>query len=302
MNIGKKSKINMFDKITMKLSAEDRAHKEQVLLELKNRYVNYRDPWGFNIDTISRALDVVYPIYRNYFKVRVFGKENVQDVPYILASNHSGQMMPLDGVMITTAFATEISPPRVLHSMVDTFLAGFPFLGDLTAQTGSILGDRGNCTWLLDQGESVMVFPEGMNGITKNTNEFYELRKFTNGFFRMALSRGTPILPISVVGAEEMFPFVYNAKKLGRKIGFPTIPLMTNYIPLPSPIDIYIGEPYEVPKDLSPDAPDKEIRKHVYNIEKIVKKNLAYGLKNRRPFFDGVRKPIQEFLFKTKLV
>lgn len=292
----------MFDKISVKLSEEDRAHKEKVINKLKQKYANYQDPWGFNPDTIANALDYIYPMYKNYFKVRVFGKENVEDKPYILASNHSGQMLPLDGVMITTAFAIELDPPRVLHSMIDNFLSGFPFLGDLTAQTGSILGDRGNCTWLLDQGESVMVFPEGMNGITKNTNEFYELRKFTNGFFRMALSRGTPILPISVVGAEEMFPFVYNAKKIGKKLGIPTIPLMANYLPLPSPIDIYIGEPYEVPKDLSPDAPDKEIRKHVYNIEKIVKKNLAHGLKNRRPFFDKVRKPIEKLIFKSKLV
>lgn len=292
----------MFDKISMKLSAEEKAEKEKILQRLRQQYHGYKDPWGFNINTVATALTVLYPIYKHYFKVRVFGKENVEDRAYILASNHSGQMMPLDGALITTAFATEIDPPRVLHSMVDTFLSGFPFLGDFTAQTGSILGDRGNCTWLLDQGESVMVFPEGMKGITKNTNEFYDLRAFTNGFFRMALSRGTPILPISVVGAEEMYPFVYNAKSIGKKLGIPTIPIMSNYLPLPSPVDIYIGEPYEMPKDLSPDAPDKEIRKHVYQIEKIIKKQLAYGLRNRRPFFDKIRKPLQELLLKTKLL
>jgi 1-acyl-sn-glycerol-3-phosphate acyltransferase len=292
----------MFDKLTLKLSDEDKAHKEAIKLKLKERYRNYRDPWGFNLESVFTALDLVYPVYKNYFKVRVFGEENIQNTPYILTSNHSGQLMPLDGVMITTAFATEIDPPRVLHSMVDHFLAGFPFLGDLTAQTGSILGDRGNCTWLLDQGESVLVFPEGMNGITKNTNEFYQMRPFTNGFFRMALYRGTPILPMCVVGAEEMYPFVYNAKKLGRSLGLPTIPLMTNYLPLPSPLDIYIGAPYEVPKDLSPDAPDKEIQVHVQKIQKQIEVMLKAGLEKRRPFFDQVRKPIQELLFKTKLI
>ena len=291
--------FKIFEKLSLRLSDEDKAHKEIVVQKLKERYLGYRDPWGFNINTVTEALDYLYPVYKNYFRVRVFGLENVQDRPYILASNHTGQV-PIDGMLITTAMAMEMQKPRILHSMVDTFLAGFPFLGSLTAETGSILGDRGNCNWLLDQGESILVFPEGMKGITKSTNEFYELRKFSNGFFRIALHQKTPILPITVIGAEEMFPFVYHAKKLGKVLGLPTLPLTTNLIPLPSPIDIYIGKPYEVPEDLSVDAPDKEIRKHVYQIEKVIKNQLAHGLKNRRPFFDKVRKPLQEMLWKTK--
>jgi 1-acyl-sn-glycerol-3-phosphate acyltransferase len=289
----------MFDKFSLRLTDEDKFEKQIVIDALKARYRDYRDPWGFNIDTVTEAFDYVYPVYKKYFKVRVFGKENVKDEPYILASNHTGQV-PIDGMMITTAFATEMEKPRMLHSMVDTFLAGFPFLGSLTAETGSILGDRGNCNWLLEQGESILVFPEGMKGITKSTNEYYELRTFSNGFFRIALANNTKILPITVVGAEEMFPFVFHAKKLGKMFGLPTLPLMTNVIPLPSPIDIYIGEPYEIPEDLSVDAPDKEIRKHVYQIEKTIKKQLAEGLRNRRPFFDKVRKPLQDILFRAK--
>ncbi len=288
----------MFEKFSLGLTEQQKREKEVVIDALKERYRDYRDPWGFNIDKISDTFDIVYPIYKKYFKVRVFGSENVQDEPYILASNHTGQI-PIDGMMITTAFACEMDKPRMLHSMVDTFLAGFPFLGSLTAQTGSILGDRGNCNWLLDQGESILVFPEGMKGITKSTNEFYETRKFSNGFFRIALEKKTKILPISVVGAEEMFPFVFHAKKLGKILGLPTLPLMTNVIPLPSPIDIYIGKPYEIPEGLTVDSPDKDIRKHVYQIEKIVKSQLAEGLRNRRPFFDKIRKPLQNIFLNN---
>lgn len=291
--------FKIFDKLTLRLSDEEKAHKELIISKLKERYQDYRDPWGFNIDRVADAMDCIYPVYKKYFKVRVFGLENLEDRPYIFASNHTGQV-PIDGMMITTALAMEMDKPRILHSMVDTFLSGFPFLGSLTAETGSILGDRGNCNWLLDKGESILVFPEGMKGITKSTNEYYELRKFSNGFFRIALHQKTPIVPITVIGAEEMFPFVYHAKTLGKILGLPTLPLTSNIIPLPSPIDIYIGKPYEIPADLSENAPDQEIRKHVYQIEKTIKAGLHHGLQNRRPFFDKVRKPIQDFLFKTK--
>ncbi len=112
-------------------------------------------------------------------------------------------------------------------------MAKFPFLGDVSAQTGSILGDRENCKWLLNKKESILVFPEGVRGVSKNTNHFYELQKFTNGFYRIALDSKTKILPVTVVGAEEMFPFVYHAKKLGSALGLPTLPLSANLFPLP---------------------------------------------------------------------
>jgi 1-acyl-sn-glycerol-3-phosphate acyltransferase len=289
----------MFDKIGLRLSADEIEHKDNQIEKLRERYRSYKDPWGFNIERVIDAINLIYPIYKKYFKVRVFGLENIEDTPYIFASNHTGQI-PIDGMMITLAMALEMEKPRILHSMVDSFLAGFPFLGSLSAQTGSILGDRGNCNWLLEKKESILVFPEGMKGITKSTHEFYDTRQFSNGFFRIALQQKTPILPIAVVGAEEMFPFVYHAKKVGKALGLPTLPLTTNLLPLPSPIDIYFGEAYHLPKDLSVDAQDKDIEIHVQEIEKNIAMSLKKGLKDRRPFLDKIRIPLHEQLFKKK--
>lgn len=288
----------MLDKITLKLSQKDKEKKDEAFEKLEQRYKDYSDPWGFNIKTAKTAMDVVLPIYRHYFRVRVFGLENVKDVPYMVVSNHTGQV-PIDGVLITMAFALELEKPRILHSMVERFMAGLPFVGDLSAQTGSILGDRENCKWLLNQNESILVFPEGVRGINKNTKNFYELQRFSNGFFRIALQAKTPILPISVVGAEEMFPLVFNAKTLAKKMGLPNLPISANLFPLPSPIDIYIGEPYYPDENISPEAPDSEIRKHVYQIEKQIKKNISIGLNSRREFFDWLRSPVSEFIKKN---
>lgn len=287
----------MLEQFDMRLSEEDKLKKEEVFKSLQERYKDYKDPWGFNLNTVKSAMELILPFYRNYFKVRVFGLENIQDKPYMIVSNHTGQV-PIDGMLITLAMAYETKKPRVIHSMIERFMAGLPFVGDLTAQTGSILGDRENCKWLLKQGESILVFPEGVRGINKGTKDFYKLQTFSNGFYRIALQAQTQILPISVVGAEEMFPVVFQASEIGKKFGFPSLPIPLNAIPLPSPIDIYIGKPIDLPKDLSPDAPDKEIRQHVYHIEKEIKKNINKGLEDRREFFDWVRKPINDFMKK----
>jgi 1-acyl-sn-glycerol-3-phosphate acyltransferase len=287
----------MFDKIGLKLSPSDNKQKEEAFKKLQERYKDYRDPWGFNLKAVRNAMEFVLPLYRNYFKVRVFGLENVEDKPYMIVSNHTGQV-PIDGMLITTAFAYEMDKPRVIHSMVERFMAGLPFLGDISAQTGAVLGDRDNCKWLLKEGESILVFPEGVRGINKSTKDFYKTQSFSNGFYRIALETKSQILPISVIGAEEMFPFTIQAGHIGKKFGLPSLPLVTNLFPLPSPIDIYIGKPIDLNPELNPESQDKDIRKSVFHIENEIKKNIELGLESRREFIDWLRNPINEILKK----
>jgi 1-acyl-sn-glycerol-3-phosphate acyltransferase len=279
------------------LSTEDETKIDQIFIQLRERYKDYQDPWGFNLDLIEKALRKLLPLYRSYFKVRVFGAENVQDKPYILVSNHTGQI-PLDGMLVTIAFAFDVAPPRVLRAMVERFLAQLPFLGDLTAQTGSILGDRANCEFLIDHGESILVFPEGVRGISKNTPNYYKLQPFSQGFYRIALQKKTPILPLCVIGAEEMFPLVFHANKLAKVLKLPSLPLSANLFPLPSPIDIYIGKEIPIPEKMGPESSDKEIKENVFHIENTIKKMIVHGLAHRRPFFDQIRRPVSKFLIR----
>lgn len=284
------------------LSPEDEAKINQVFGELRERYRDYSDPWGFNIDLCESTVRRLLPFYRTYFRVRVFGAEHVQNKPYMVISNHTGQL-PIDGMLISMAFAMDISPPRVLRVMVERFLAQLPFLGDLSAQAGAILGDRANCQYLIDNGESILVFPEGVRGIAKNTPDYYKVRPFSQGFYRIALEKKTPILPVCVIGAEEMFPFVFHAKKLAQFLHLPAMPVSANFFPLPSPVDIHIGPEIPVPDHLETEATDKEVKENVYHVENTIRRMVIHGLKQRRPFADIIRKPISKYIireFRTK--
>lgn len=279
------------------ITPEDEQKIQEVFAYLRERYKDYKDPWGFNLDLCEKALRTFIPIYRSYFKVRVFGAENVKDHPYVVASNHTGQL-PIDAGLITLAFALDIYPPRVLRPMVERFMAQLPFIGELSAEAGAILGDRANSMYLLENGESILVFPEGVRGISKITPDYYKLRPFSNGFYRIALQKKTPILPVCVIGAEEMFPFVFHSKKLADFLKVPALPLSLNYVPLPSPIDIYIGAEIPIPENMNEGASEKDIKENVFHVENSVKKLMIQGLKNRRPFFDTIRKPISKFMIK----
>jgi 1-acyl-sn-glycerol-3-phosphate acyltransferase len=196
-------------------------------------------------------------------------------------------------MLLSSAFMVDVYPPRVLRAMVERFAVALPFLSRFFLGNGAVLGDRQNCIHLLERGESVLVFPEGVKGISKSTPEYYHMKPFSRGFFRLALQAGTDILPVAVVGAEEFYPLVYHSHKLAKAFGLPSAPIsplfpfagLLGIIPLPSPVDIYIGEPYPIPKDISAEAPDHVIDAYVEDIQKRVDQMLQYGVQNRRPFW-----------------
>jgi 1-acyl-sn-glycerol-3-phosphate acyltransferase len=255
---------------------------DEVFSQLEKRYGGREDPWGLSLDKSRKTLGYLWPLYKNYFKVRVFGAEKIGQKPYLVTSNHSGQIA-IDGLLTAIAFAFETEHPRILRPMVERFFTSIPWVNMISSQSGAVLGDRHNCRSLLKRGESILVYPEGVSGVAKNTSEYYQLQHFTRGFFRISLESGVEVLPIAVVGAEEMFPYVYQAKTMAKMLGLPALPLAPMYLPLPSPVDIYIGEPYPMP-DLSPDAPDHLLEVHVSNIRAQIKDMIDKGLEVRRPF------------------
>ncbi|MCY4643550.1 MAG: lysophospholipid acyltransferase family protein [Bacteriovoracales bacterium] len=251
------------------------------------------DPWGLDPAYCLKTLRLLAPLYRQYFKVRVYGAHHVQDRPYVLVSNHSGQIA-IDGLLIFMAMALDVDHPRIVRPMMERFMIKLPFVGEASLRLGGVLGDRQNCIKLLEEGQSVLVFPEGVRGVSKSTSEFYRLQPFTRGFFRMALAARKEILPIAVVGAEEFYPFVYQAKGAAKRLGLPALPITPLFpwlgplgaVPLPSPIDIHIGPPIPVPEELGEDAPNRDMDACVLEVKRSIGGMLKAGLKKRRKFID----------------
>ena len=272
---------------------------EEVFEFLDEHYAKNQDPWGLDHKVIKASLKVVWPLYRHYFRVRIFGAEKVKDRPYMVVANHTGQVA-LDALLLYCAFLTQVHPPRVLRAMVERFVPSLPFLGGFFAEGGAILGDRQNCEYLMQNGESLMVFPEGVRGIAKNTQNYYQVQSFTRGFYRMALINHTPIVPCAIIGCEEMYPYVYHPKGLAKQLGLPAMPLSPSFLlgplgvlPLPSPVDIILGDPIELPRSLSVDSPDKEIEERVVALQATIQELVRTGLKQRRPFKELVGLPDQ---------
>jgi len=257
-------------------------HKLKALERSQNEYGV--DPFGFSLEYALSAIAPMIWIYRHYHRVEVRGIEKVPKGRVLLCSNHSGQL-PMDGAMIGVAMLIEADPPRAIRSMVEKWVPTLPYVSTFMARVGQIVGTPENCRRLLEAGEAILVFPEGIPGIAKLWPQRYQLQNFGLGFMRLALESNTPIVPVAVVGAEEQSPALVNVKPVAKLLGFPVAPLTVTGVPFPLPTKyrIYFGDPLFFTGRA--DDEDAELEKKVKVVKAAIQTMLDAGLKERKHVF-----------------
>jgi 1-acyl-sn-glycerol-3-phosphate acyltransferase len=210
------------------------------------------DDWGLDWELFESVIPFLTFLYEGYWRVATSGIENI---PYegrtLLVSNHSGQL-PWDGAMIVTAVWNEHPSQRLVRSLYAPWFATVPILSALLMKMGHAVSTVENGRRLLEQEELVAVFPEGHAGMGKLYKERYQLASFgRGGFVKMALSTQSTIIPVSVVGAEEIYLSLAQSRTLARLTGLPYFTITPTFpwlgplglIPLPTKWYIDFGEP-----------------------------------------------------------
>lgn len=245
------------------------------------------DPFGFNLQTAERTLRIVRVLYRDYFRVQVHGMERVPDRRLIVVANHGGQI-PVDGMLLSTAFMLDHDPPRLLRGMVERWVPGLPWFSTLVTRCGQVVGDPVNAEELLRRDQTIMVFPEGVKGISKPWLKRYQLQSFGTGFVRLALETQTTILPVGIVGSDDIYPAFASSRRLGKLIGAPAFPLTPTWpwfgalgmVPMPIPVSIHVGEPIHFDGD--PDESEQATRERVAQVRTAVQTLVDDGLRMRK--------------------
>lgn len=166
-----------------------------------------------------RFLQIVLPWIMPVFRFRVVGKEEVPTTEgVILAANHVSYMDPL--------FIGAALVERQLHFMAKEELFRVPIFGALIRGLHAFPIRRGRvdhgavrqCLRLLDEGEVLLVFPEGTRG------NGVALREAEEGIGFLAARSGCPVVPVYLHGTDGVLP-------RGRRI------------PRLNPVTIYFGQP-----------------------------------------------------------
>lgn len=214
------------------------------------------DAFGMHPSFVALGEVIVAPFYDKYFRVQSHGHEHIPSQgPAVLAANHSGNI-PIDGMMLWLDVLRHTQPPRVARPIADHFVPSLPYLGTLFARGGMVGGSRGNARTLLNSGEMLMIFPEGVPGIIKPWAKRYQLQKFREGHAELAIRHQAPIVPVGVVGGEEQLPALFSSRRIGKLFGVPVMPVPAVPVPLPVRYHLYYGEPIPVHEEFKPEQAD----------------------------------------------
>ena len=273
-----------------------RGTRERVRTTMRRLDGDYQeDEWGFDAEFVEGVEPFFDFLYDRWWRVRTTGVENVPaHGRALLAANHAG-IMPWDATMMSVGLMREHPLPRQPRFLVLDWAFDLPYVSVAIRKVGGVVASPHNAVRLLESDQLVAVFPEGVKGTGKPYAERYRLQRFgRGGFVEIALRTGAPIVPVAVVGSEEIYPKLGEAPLLARALGAPYFPLTPTFpwlgplgaVPLPSRWRIEFCDPIET-ASLGPGAAEdrtlvlelsERIRETIQRkvLENVVKRGPAF--------------------------
>jgi 1-acyl-sn-glycerol-3-phosphate acyltransferase len=222
------------------------------------------DRFGYSPEALKTAFPLFHALYRLYFRVRSEGHEHIpSEGPAVLAGNHGG-LLPFDAAMAIIDIALHTDPPRLARTIVDRWAGALPWVNIFYARVGQVVGTRENFAKLLDDGQLLLVYPEGIEGMRKTIAHRYRLQEFRVGFIERALRARAPIVPVAFIGSDDQSPILFDLKPLARRLGVPVAPITPTFpwfgplglLPYPVSYRIIYGEPLRYHERFGPEGAD----------------------------------------------
>jgi len=219
------------------------------------------DDFGFDPELTEKILmPLLRPMWRRYWRVDWRGLSNVPSKgAAMLVPNHAGTV-PVDAMVLKFGILDGHPAHRHVRLLAADLAFRLPIVAPLARKIGATLACDEDATRLLRAGELLAVFPEGYKGVGKGWRNRYRLQRFgRGGFVELALRTRVPIVPVAIVGSEEIYPMIADLRPLARMAGLPYFPVTPFFpwmgplglIPLPSKWIIEFGKP--IPTDHYPE-------------------------------------------------
>jgi len=253
------------------------------------------DEWGFDEDFAELVEPFFGFLYDRWWRVKVSGTQNVPaHGRALMAANHAG-ILPWDATMISLSLLREHALPRHPRFMVLNWAFDLPWVSVFMRKVGGVVASPYNALRLLEQDHLVAVFPEGVKGAGKPYGERYRLQRFgRGGFVEIALRAGAPIVPVAVVGSEEIYPKIGDLPAVARLLGAPYFPVTPTFpwlgplgaVPLPSRWRIEFCPPIETASYGPEAAGDRSlVLELTEQVRETVQQALYANLVRRGPAF-----------------
>ncbi len=152
------------------------------------------------IENLTDRLDPVVSAYKPY----VDGLDNLPgDGRFLLVGNHTqaGTEALLVPYLVRRQIGIRVRP------LADRRFGNFTGLvADVFAAVGAVVGTPDAARELMRSDEPILVFPGGSREINKASDQLYSLMwKGRNGFARLAVENDYPIVPVALVGGDDVY-------------------------------------------------------------------------------------------------
>jgi len=178
------------------------------------------DPIGLDPVVSEVAWHLLNYLYFDYFRVEVEGIEHLpMEGPAVVVSNHGGAALPYDGMLLSITAMNEAPLPRRIRVAATELFNLLPFVSHWYRKAGAVYASRDDARHVLESGHILGVFPEGERGFMKPVWNAYEVQRFgRGGFVTLAEQANAPIVPVAIIGSEEVHPAVSVSKRLARLV------------------------------------------------------------------------------------
>ncbi len=184
-----------------------------MLRDLSERMGWMRGPSYEDLARRARRIERLLWPWERLLQPAVSGWENIpEDRPLLFVGNHT-LFGVLDAPLLWLALYREKG--ILLRGLGDRLHFQIPGWRELLTRYGVVLADPDVCGQLMQQGETILVFPGGAREVTKRKGERYKLIwKDRRGFARLAAQHQCTIVPFASVGIEDMFDVVLDGDEL----------------------------------------------------------------------------------------
>jgi len=219
---------------------------------------------AFDPEAARRAVQF-FASWGRYHRLTVRGLDAMPKGSALLVGNHNGGFSPVDGLFLAPYYERQGYDSPV-HVLAHDVLFKQPRMARYLARYGIIPASHDHGTEVLRRGHKLLVFPggdlESMRAFRRRRSVSFGGR---NGFARLALRAGVPVVPVVSVGAHETFVVLAEGRNLAKKLRLDsllrikTLPIALSlpwgltagptmalpYWPLPARITVQIAAPID---------------------------------------------------------
>ena len=234
-------------------------------------------PGDYDPEAVARTVARLRPLFEGYFALDVEGMERIPDPPTMVVSNHSGGTLIPDVWGWLLSWYGHFGSHRPLHPMAHEIVLSTRTPGEWLGRRGVLRASPALARKVLGEwGRDLYVLPGGDVEVWRPYRERYAVRfAGRQGYARLALECGVPIVPVAHAGAHETLVVLHSGRTLARLLRLPRIaraeiwPIHLSlpwglaigplpHLPTPAKLRYRVGAP--IPPEGTPEVLDRRVR------------------------------------------